>query len=561
MFSTCSRFARGISKPKELKFGADISKLILEGVEKLSRAVVATLGPKGRNVMIDQEYGAPKVTKDGVTVAKAIEFGNKYHNMGAQLVISVAQKTNDVSGDGTTTATLLTRELYREAIKALSAGMDPNELRKGMNIAVQTVERELSKLTKKVTTRDEMAQVATISANGNKEIGNLIADAFKAVGLEGVITVQSGTTFKHQLKVTDGLKIDRGYIAPLFMTDRRTMKCEHKSPLVLVTDKKINSFGEIAPVLEAVIKTGKPLFIVADDVEGDALHALILNTLKGTVKVVAIKAPGFGDNKKATLQDIAIVTGATVISEELGLKLESVKLEQLGACEKVTVSKDETVIVGGAGKKETVEGRADEIRRQLETTDSNYEKEKLKERLAKLTSGVAVIDVGGASDVEVNETKDLIEDSLNATRAAIEEGVVSGGGVALLNCSKALEALKGENLEQRTGINIVLNAIRQPIKMIANNAGVSGDVVCEKVLESKDPAFGYDAATGKYVDMIKAGIIDPTKVVKSTLINAASVAASMTSAGVMIADCPDEKPPAMPPMPQGMPPMGGAGMY
>jgi len=494
--------------------------------------------------MLDQGYGAPKVTKDGVTVAKAISFSNKYHNMGAQLVIAVAQKTNDIAGDGTTTATLLTHELYREAVKALSAGMDANELRRGMAQAVRAVEAELTRLTKKVTTRDEMAQVATISANGRSVIGNLIADAFQAVGAEGVITVQNGTAFTHELKVTDGLKIDRGYIAPLFVTDQRAMKCEYEAPLVLVTDMKVSSFPVIAPLLDAVSKAGRPLLIVADDVEGDALAAIILNKLKGALKVVAIKAPGFGDNKRATLQDIATVTGATLLSEELGTKLESVRLEELGSCERVTITKDETVVVGGAGSKAAVAGRADEIRRQLETCESTYEKEKMRERLAKLTSGVAVISVGGASELEVGETKDLIEDALNATRAAIEEGVVAGGGVALANCSKALDKLEAATMEQRTGVDIVRNAIRQPLKVIAANAGVSGDVVCERVLASTDASFGYDAATGEYVDMIKAGIVDPKKVVKSALVNAASVAASMTSAGVMIADCPEDKKPA-----------------
>ena len=427
-----SSFSRSISNPKELKFGAPARQLLLEGVEKLADAVVATLGPKGRNAMIEQPYGPPKVTKDGVTVAKSIEFKDKWHNMGAKLVLSVAQKTNDVAGDGTTTATLLTREIYREALKALSAGLDPNEVRKGITIAVNTVVKELEKLTKKVTTHDEISQVATISANGNKEIGNLIADAFKAVGKEGVITVQNGKTFENKLDVVKGMKVDRGYLSPYFMTDTKTMKCEYENPLVLITDMKIGTLQSIQPILEAVVASNRSLLIIADDVEGEALATLIINKMRGVVKVVAVKAPGFGENKKATLQDIATVTGGTVISEDLGLKLESTKLSQLGTCSKITVSKEDCIIMGGNSQKDAVKGRAEEIRKQLTSTESKYEKEKLQERLAKLTGGVAVINVGGASEVEVGETKDLIEDSLNATRAAIEEGIVPGGGIALL---------------------------------------------------------------------------------------------------------------------------------
>ncbi|OHT00431.1 Hydrogenosomal chaperonin HSP60 [Tritrichomonas foetus] len=526
MLSAVSKFSRAIAHPKELKFGSDITKLLLEGVDKLADAVVATLGPKGRNVMIEQPYGAPKVTKDGVSVAKAIEFDDKWHNMGAQLVISVAQKTNDIAGDGTTTATLLTRELYREAIKALSAGMDQNELRKGMNIAVQTILKELEKLSRKVTTPAEIAQVATISANGDETIGKFIADAFEAVGQEGVITVQTGKTFQHELNVVKGMKIDRGYLTPFFVTDQKNQKCEYENPLVLITDSKISSFQNIAPALEIAVSSNRPLFIIADDVDGDALATLIVNKLRGGLKVVAVKAPGFGDNKKATLQDIAITTNATVVSEDLGLKLDTIKAEQLGSCKKITVSKDEAIIIGGVAKKETVEQRAEEIRLQIKNTDSNYEKEKLTERLAKLTGGVAVINVGGASEIEVSETKDLIEDALNATRAAIQEGIVPGGGVALLNCSKALENIKSENLEQKTGIDIVLHAVRMPIKRIAANAGLSGDVVCDKVLSNGTNTFGYDARNMEYCDMVKKGIIDPTKVVRMELINAVSVASS-----------------------------------
>ncbi|OHS99822.1 Hydrogenosomal chaperonin HSP60 [Tritrichomonas foetus] len=539
-----------------MQFGSTARQQLLEGVNKLADAVIVTLGPKGKNAMIEAPYGPPKVTKDGVTVAKSIEFADKWHNMGAQLVISVAQKTNDVAGDGTTTATLLTRELYREGLKALSAGLDPNEVRKGMAIAVDTIVKELAKLTKKVTTHDEIAQVATISANGDTSIGKLIADAFKAVGKEGVITVQNGKTFEHKLDIVEGMKIDRGYIAPFFMTDPKTMKCEYENPVVLVTDMKVSTFGQIQPLLEAVVNQNRPLLIIADEVEGDALATLIVNKLRGGLKVVAVKAPGFGDNKKATLQDIATVTGGQLISEDLGLKIESVKLNQLGTCQKVTVSKDDCIVMGGAGKKETISGRADEIRRQLEITESKYEKEKLQERLAKLTGGVAVISVGGASEVEVGETKDLIDDALNATRAAIEEGIVAGGGVALLNCSNAASGLKGRNLEQQTGIDIVRRAVTQPVKQIAENAGQSGEVVANEILSRKNSAIGYDARNNQYVDMFEKGIIDPTKVVRMALVNASSVASAMASAEVMISDKPEEKPAAPP-----LPPMGGGGMY
>ena len=547
-------FVRSFVRAKDLKFGAESRELLLKGVNKLADAVVSTLGPKGRNVMIEQPFGPPKVTKDGVTVAKAIEFADRWENMGAQLVISVAQKTNDVAGDGTTTATLLTRELYKEALKALSAGLDANEVRKGMNIAVEAAVKEIQKITRKVSSQDEIKQVATVSANGDEKIGELIAEAFKAVGQEGVITVQNGKTFEHKLEVVEGMKIDRGYLSAFFLTDNKTMKCEYDNPYILITDMKISSFASIAPALEACLHANRPLLIIADDVEGDALATLIVNKVRAGLKVCAVKAPGFGDNKKATLQDIATVTGGQVIAEELGLKLESVQLSQLGQCSKITVSKDDCIVLGGQGQKDAINGRAEEIRKQLETTDSKYEKDKLKERLAKLTGGVAVINVGGASEVEVNETKDLIDDALNATRAAIEEGIVPGGGVALLNASTVLDALKNNNLEERTGIEIVQNAIKVPIKSIASNAGLSGDVVVDKVLTKKDTAYGFDARAMEYGDMFKKGILDPTKVVRLGLINAASVASSMMSADCMITDIPEEKPAAP------APPMGG-GMY
>jgi chaperonin GroEL len=552
-----ARFGRLVSKAKELKFGTDARKLLLEGVDQLANAVITTLGPKGRNAMIEQPYGPPKVTKDGVTVARAIEFKDKWHNMGAQLVISVAQKTNELAGDGTTTATLLTRELYREALKALSAGLDPNELRRGMTIAVDAIVKELQRLTRKVTTHDEIVQVASISANGDSAIGNLIAQAFKAVGKEGVITVQDGKTFENKLDVVKGMKLDRGYVSPFFITDPKSLKCEYENPLVLVTDMKFATFQSVQPILEAVAAAGRALLIIADDFEGDALATLILNKLRGGLKVVAVKAPGFGENRKATMQDIATVTGGTVITEELGFKLESVRLNQLGTCQKITVAKDDTIMMGGGGKKEDIEARAEEIRRQLAVADSKYEKEKLTERLAKLTGGVAVISVGGNSEVEVGETKALIEDALNATRAAIEEGIVPGGGVALLHGAKALDKIKADNLEQRTGIDIVKKAITQPARQIAVNAGQSGDVIVARILEKSSDVIGYDARGDDLVDMFAKGIVDPTKVVRLALVNAASVASSMTSAEVMIADAPEDKT-AAPPMPA---PGGGGGMY
>jgi chaperonin GroEL len=554
---SCAGFRRALSKAKELKFGADARKLLLEGVDQLANAVITTLGPKGRNAMIEQPYGPPKVTKDGVTVARAIEFKDRWHNMGALLVISVAQKTNELAGDGTTTATLLTRELYREALKALSAGLDPNELRRGMTIAADAIVKELQRLTRKVTTHDEIVQVASISANGDSAIGNLIAQAFKAVGKEGVITVQDGKTFENKLEVVKGMKLDRGYVAPFFITDPKALKCEYENPLVLVTDMKFASFQSVQPILEAIAAAGRALLIIADDFEGEGLATLILNKLRGGLKVVAVKAPGFGENRKATMQDIATVTGGTVITEELGFKLESVRLSQLGTCQKITVAKDDTIILGGGGKKEDIDARAEEIRRQLEGADSKYEKEKLTERLAKLTGGVAVISVGGNSEVEVGETKALIEDALNATRAAIEEGIVPGGGVALLHAAKALDRITAGNLEQRTGIDIVKKAVAQPARQIAVNAGQSGDVIVSRILEKPSEVIGYDARGDDLVDMFAKGIVDPTKVVRLALVNAASVASSMTSAEVMIADAPEDKT-AAPPLPQ---PGGGGGMY
>ena len=531
--------SRHISRPKDIKFGQPARELLLEGVEKISNAVITTMGPKGRNAMIENPFGAPKVTKDGVSVAKEIEFADRWHNMGAQLVLSVAQKTNDAAGDGTTTATLLTTELYRESLKALTSGLDANKVRKGMRLAVDSVLSELKKMTKKVTTKSEIAAVATISANGDSTIGNMIADAFNTVGQEGVITIENGTTFEHHLETVKGMKLDHGYIAPLFATNPKNLKCEYDNAYILATDMKISTFSQIQPLLEQIVRSGRPLLIIADDIDGEALTTLLVNKIQGNLKVVPVKAPGFGDNKKAILQDIAILTGGQFISEDIGFKIESIKLEQLGSAKRINVSKDNTIILEGQGQKIDIDSRADVIRKQISTSDSKYEKEKLTERLAKLTGGVAVIKVGGGSEVAVSETKDLFEDALNATRAAIEEGIVPGGGCALLRASQILKNLKPQNLEEKTGIEIVEKAILMPIKQIVKNAGLSGDVIVQKILSNKQINYGYDARNGKFVDLVKSGIIDPTKVVRLALANAASVASSMTSAEVLIVNAED----------------------
>lgn len=550
MIGALKSFSRAFAKARDLKFGTDAREHLLIGVEKLADAVVSTLGPKGRNVMIELPYGPPKVTKDGVTVAKSIEFKDKWQNLGAQLVINVASKTNEVAGDGTTTATLLTRELYRESMKALASGLDPNLVRKGMTLAVEAVVKELEKTTKKVSTQDEIFQVATISANGDEKIGKLIADAFKAVGTDGVITVQLGKTFEHQLETVKGMKIDRGYMSSYFQTDNKSMKCEYENPYILITDAKINSFGQIAPILEKIITQNRPLLIIAEEVEGDAIATLIVNKIRGTLKAVAVRAPGFGDNKKNTLHDIAIATGGQCVSEELGFKLEEATPQMLGQCDKITISKDDCIIIGGKGDAEAMKARAADIKKQAAATESRYEKDKLKERLAKLTGGVAVISVGGANEVEVGELKDLIDDALNATRAAIEEGIVAGGGTALLRAAEALDSIKkGKGLEERAGIEIVQNAVRMPMKAIAKNAGLSGDVVASRVLANKDSKYGFDARKEVYGDMFAAGIVDPTKVVRMALLNASSVASSMMSAGVMITEAPEQAKDAAPQMP------------
>jgi len=515
---------------------------MLQGVDKLADAVQVTLGPKGRNAMLDQSFGAPKITKDGVTVAKAIEFKDRFHNMGAQLVRQVASKTNDEAGDGTTTATVLARAIFSEGCKSVAAGLNPMDLRRGMMSAVTAVVENLKSQSVKITSSSEIAQVATISANGDVEVGKLISAAMDKVGKEGVITVQDGRTLHDELETVEGMKFDRGYISPYFVNDPKTQKCELEDPYILIVEKKVSTLQSILPLLEVVVRDAKPLLIISEDCESEALASLVLNKLRGGLKVCAVKAPGFGDNRKANLQDIAELTGGTVISEEVGLKLETATVEHLGRAKKVTVAKEDTLIMHGFGSKEAIAERCEMIREMVEKTTSEYEKEKLQERLAKLSGGIAVIRVGGASEVEMGEKKDRITDALCATRAAVEEGIVPGGGVALLNASKTLDVLAkaAANQDVRVGVEIIQRAIRRPLQAIAYNAGVAGDVIVGKLLEQTNPRLGYDASTGKYVDMINAGIIDPTKVVRSALQDAASVAALMTTTEAAVADLPAE---------------------
>ncbi|KAL4448217.1 hypothetical protein ABPG75_005436 [Micractinium tetrahymenae] len=547
--------ARGYAA-KDLRFGDDCRAGLLAGVEKLADAVQVTLGPKGRNVVIEQAYGAPKITKDGVTVAKAIEFKDKFQNVGASLVKQVASATNDVAGDGTTTATVLTRAILVEGCKSVAAGMNPMDLRRGINLAVDHVVGELKSRAKMISTTEEIAQVGTISANGEREIGELIARAMEKVGKEGVITVQDGKTLENELEVVEGMKFDRGYISPYFVTDQKTMKCELEDPYVLICEKKISGIASIIPVLEQVLKTQRPLLIISEDVESEALATLIVNKLRAGVKVCAVKAPGFGDNRKANLADIATLTGGTVVSEDLGYKLEKVDATMLGSAKKVTISKDDTVILNGGGAKQAIAERCDMIRQAMDTSTSDYDREKLQERLAKLSGGVAVLKVGGASEVEVSEKKDRITDALNATKAAVEEGIVPGGGTALVYASRSLEQVKEkcENFDQKVGVEIIQRAIRRPAKTIANNAGLEGDVIVGKLLEREgDETVGFNAAAGRFEDMVKAGVIDPMKVVRTALLDAASVASLLTTAECIIVEAPKAEGPAAP----GMGGMGG----
>ncbi|KAL1545302.1 Chaperonin cpn60, mitochondrial [Salvia divinorum] len=537
---------------KDIRFGVEARALMLKGVEELADAVKVTMGPKGRNVVIEQSWGAPKVTKDGVTVAKSIEFKDKVKNIGASLVKQVANATNDVAGDGTTCATVLTRAIFTEGCKSVAAGMNAMDLRRGITMAVDAVVTNLKSRARMISTSEEIAQVGTISANGEREIGELIAKAMEKVGKEGVITIQDGKTLFNELEVVEGMKLDRGYISPYFITNQKTQKCELEDPLILIYEKKISSINAIIKVLELALKRQRPLLIVAEDVESDALATLILNKLRAGIKVCAIKAPGFGENRKSGLQDLAVLTGGQVITEELGMNLDDVELDILGSCKKVTISKDDTVILDGSGEKKSIEERCEQIRSAVELSTSDYDKEKLQERLAKLSGGVAVLKVGGASEAEVGEKKDRVTDALNATKAAVEEGIVPGGGVALLYAAKELEKLPTANFDQKIGVQIIQNALKTPVFTIAANAGVEGAVVVGKLLESENPDLGYDAAKGEYVDMVKAGIIDPLKVIRTALVDAASVSSLMTTTEAIVVEQPTEV--------KAGPPMGGGAM-
>jgi len=544
---------------KEIRFGVDCRDGLLAGVDKLADAVQVTLGPKGRNVVIEQPYGGPKITKDGVTVAKAIELKDKFQNVGANLVKQVASATNDVAGDGTTTATVLTRAILTEGLRAVAAGLNPMDLRRGINLAVDHVVGELKRRAKMISTQEEIAQVGTISANGEVEIGELIARAMEKVGKEGVITVQDGKTLENELEVVEGMKFDRGYISPYFVTDQKTMKVEVEDPFILICEKKIAGIQTIIPILEQVIKTQRPLLIIAEDVESEALATLIVNKLRGGLKVCAVKAPGFGDNRKANLQDIAVLTGGQVISEDLGIRLDKVDTSMLGSAKKVTISKDDTVLLDGAGDKNLIAERCEMIREAADASTSDYDREKLQERLAKLSGGVAVLKVGGASEVEVSEKRDRITDALNATKAAVEEGIVPGGGTALVYASRTLEGVRDacSNFDQKMGVDIIERAIRVPAKMIAKNAGKEGAVVVGKLLDhTGEESHGYNAATDIYEDMVKAGVIDPIKVVRTALLDAASVASLLTTAEAIIVEGPKSEAP-MAGGPGGMGGMGG----
>jgi chaperonin GroEL len=542
---------------KDVKFGADAREKLLRGVDILADAVQVTLGPKGRNVVIDKSFGAPRTTKDGVTVAKEVELADKFENMGAQMVREVASKTNDVAGDGTTTATVLARAIVREGAKSVAAGMNPMDLKRGIEKAVDAVVADLKKRSKKVKSNEEIGQVGTISANGDREVGNMIAQAMAKVGNEGVITVEEAKTVETELDVVEGMQFDRGYLNPYFITNAEKMVAELDEPYILIHEKKLTSLQPMLPILEAVVQGGRPLLIIAEEVEGEALATLVVNKLRGGLKVCAVKAPGFGDRRKAMLEDIAIVTGGQVISEDLGIKLENVKLNMLGTAKKVRVDKDNTTIIDGAGKKSDIQARVGQIKAQIEETTSDYDKEKLQERLAKLAGGVAVIRVGGATEVEVKERKDRVDDALNATKAAVEEGIVPGGGTALLYASKILKDLVGDNEDQTQGIAIVRRAIQYPIRRIVENAGQEASIVVGKLFEQKSNTYGYDAQGEKYVDFIEAGIVDPTKVVRVALQNAASIAALLLTTEAMIADRPKKD--SAPSMPGGGGGMGGMG--
>src|ERR1700690_2494598 len=539
---------------KDVRFSSDARDRMLRGVEILANAVKVTLGPKGRNVVLDKSFGAPRITKDGVTVAKEIELEDKFENMGAQMVREVASKTNDTAGDGTTTATVLAQAIVREGAKLVAAGMNPMDLKRGVDQAVAEAVKDIAKRSKKIKESAEVAQVGSIAANGDKSIGKMIADAMQKVGNEGVITVEEAKSLETELDVVEGMQFDRGYLSPYFVTNAEKMLAELEDPYILIHEKKLTALQAMLPVLEAVVQSGKPLVIVAEDVEGEALATLVVNKLRGGLKVAAVKAPGFGDRRKAMLEDISILTGGQMIAEDLGIKLENVTLAMLGKAKRIRIEKENTTIINGAGKKSDIEGRVAQIKAQIEETTSDYDKEKLQERLAKLAGGVAVIRVGGATEVEVKEKKDRVDDALNATRAAVEEGIVAGGGVALLKASRILEGLKGDNPDVQAGINIVLRALESPIRQIVENAGVEGSIVVGKLLESKSENYGFDAQAEEYKDMVVAGIIDPTKVIRTALQHAASVAGLLVTTEAMIAERPKKESPMQ------MPGGGGGGM-
>ena len=541
---------------KDVRFSVDARDRMLRGVDILANAVRVTLGPKGRNVVLDKSYGAPRITKDGVTVAKEIELEDKFENMGAQMVREVASKSSDFAGDGTTTATVLAEAIVKEGIKAVAAGMNPMDLKRGIDLAVETVVADLQKNSKKVTSNEEIAQVGTISANGDSEIGKFLADAMKKVGNEGVITVEEAKSLETELEVVEGMEFDRGYISPYFITNADKMRVEMDDPYILIYEKKLSALQELLPLLEAVVQTSKPLVIIAEDVEGEALATLVVNKLRGGLKVAAVKAPGFGDRRKAMLEDIAILTGAQAISEDLGIKLDKVTLNMLGRAKKVMIEKENTTIVNGAGKKSAIEARIAQIKVQIEETTSDYDKEKLQERLAKLAGGVAVIRVGGATEVEVKERKDRVDDAMHATRAAVEEGILPGGGVALLRASEGLKKVRTQNDDQKTGVEIVRKALSWPARQIAINAGEDGSVIVGKILEKDQYSYGFDAQNNEYVNLVAKGIIDPTKVVRAALQNAASIAGLLITTEAMVAERP-KKESAAPGMPGGG--MGGMG--
>jgi chaperonin GroEL len=535
---------------KDVRFSSDAREKMLRGVDILANAVKVTLGPKGRNVILDKSFGAPRITKDGVTVAKEIELEDKFENMGAQMVREVASKTNDKAGDGTTTATVLAQAIVREGAKYVAAGMNPMDLKRGVDLAVAEAVKDIAKRSKKIKDSAEVAQVGTISSNGDKSIGDMIAKAMQKVGNEGVITVEEAKTAETELDVVEGMQFDRGYLSPYFITNAEKMIAELDDAYILIHEKKLSSLQPMLPVLEAVVQSGKPLVIIAEDIEGEALATLVVNKLRGGLKVAAVKAPGFGDRRKAMLEDIAILTGGQMIAEDLGIKLENVTLAMLGRSKRIRIEKENTTIINGVGKKADIEARISQIKAQIEETTSDYDKEKLQERLAKLAGGVAVIRVGGATEVEVKEKKDRVEDALNATRAAVEEGIVPGGGVALLRAKAAVSKLKSENADEQAGINIILKALEAPIRQIVENSGVEGSIVVGKITENKSQTFGFNAQTELYVDMIEAGIVDPSKVVRTALQDAASVAGLLITTEAMVAEVPKDKP-AMP--------MGGGG--